>query len=655
MKIKLNSLKLLNFKGLKNIEIQFNDQTRISGDNATGKTTIMDAFIWLLFGKDSTDRKDFEIKTLDKDNKCISKIDHEVTGILNIDNREVKLTRILKEKWTKKRGSEDAEFTGHETLFYCDEVPMQAKEFQAKIDSIMNEQVFKMVTSPHYFNSMKWQDRRSVLMSIAGQIEDIKVFDSITTLQNKSEILNLTNLLNQGKSIDALKTMIAAKKKKIKDDLSLIPARIDEVNRSIPEQPNYKELELELTNLIISLQKVENSISDVSKANQVTQENRMNLQNEFYSLQRKAQQIEFNAKIEATNKNNEAKSGINDLQNSLISKQRTASELQKSREYFQKSISGYNSQADTLRAEWNTENAKTIEFIENEFTCPTCKRPFEAEDIQAKKAEMTSSFNNAKVLNLNSITEKGQAITIQKQQSEVEIKKVQEQLTVLYSEIESIQSDIEKLKYIQLEIITPEDILSENKDYAELNERITELKGQLEIEVKPEVLDSLKFEKTQISGKIDLVKKDLNIRDTVVKANERIAELNKEMKSLSSSLSELEKTEFTIEEFTKAKMNLVESRVNSMFQLVKFKMFNTLINGGIEETCETLIDGVPYSDLNNAAKINAGRDIVNTLSDYYNVSAPCFVDNAESINELLPIKSQDIRLIVTKDQQLKVA
>jgi len=336
-------------------------------------------------------------------------------------------------------------------------------------------------------------------------------------------------------------------------------------------------------------------------------------------------------------------------------KQRTTTDLQKSIEYYQKSILGYESQAGLLRTEWGIENAKNIEFDNNEFICPACKRPFESDDIQSKKSEMISSFNNAKVSKLNSITEKGKSFTIQKQQAEIELKKVQDELTALYTEIETIQSQIEKLKSIPIESITPESILSENKEYTELLVKIKNLEKQLEIEVKSESTDSLSIRKSDIVSQIDQVKKNLSIKESVNKAKERITQLEKEMKSLSYSLSELERTEFTIEEFTKAKMNLVESRVNSMFKYVKFKLFNTLINGGIEETCETLVAGVPYSDLNNAAKINAGRDIVNTLSNYYNISAPIFTDNAESINKLLPVNAQDIRLIVTTDKQLKVA
>jgi len=123
MKIKLLSLQIRNFKGVRDLKIEFTDHTVISGDNGTGKTTIVDAFQWLLFGKNSNDEKEFNIKTLDSLNRPIHKLEHEVIAIIDMDGVHSRFSRMFKEKWTKKRGSEDAEFTGHETTFSVNEVP----------------------------------------------------------------------------------------------------------------------------------------------------------------------------------------------------------------------------------------------------------------------------------------------------------------------------------------------------------------------------------------------------------------------------------------------------------------------------------------------------------------------------------------------------
>ena len=152
-KVKLLKLSLTNFKGIKNFEAVFNGTTKIYGDNATGKTTLVDAFTWLLFGKDSTGRKEFSIKTYDKENHVIHKLDHEVTGIFEVDGEEMNLKRVFREKWVTRRGSSEPELQGHETLFFWNDVPMQAKEYQAKVDQVISEDTFRMLTSPFYFNT----------------------------------------------------------------------------------------------------------------------------------------------------------------------------------------------------------------------------------------------------------------------------------------------------------------------------------------------------------------------------------------------------------------------------------------------------------------------------------------------------------------------
>lgn len=169
-KIEIKKLSLLNFKGIRKLEINyFAKETKIFGDNATGKTSIFDAFSWLLFGKDSNDRTQFEIKTLDKNNNVIHKLDHEVSAILLIDDEEVALSRTLKEKWVKKRGALEAEYTGNETSYTWDEVPVSAGEFSKKISEIVDENVFKLITSPTAFNSLKWQDQRQELIKYIGR------------------------------------------------------------------------------------------------------------------------------------------------------------------------------------------------------------------------------------------------------------------------------------------------------------------------------------------------------------------------------------------------------------------------------------------------------------------------------------------------------
>lgn len=138
------------------------------------------------------------------------------------------------------------------------------------------------------------------------------------------------------------------------------------------------------------------------------------------------------------------------------------------------------------------------------------------------------------------------------------------------------------------------------------------------------------------------------------RTEEQIKELENEEENIANKVQELEAQQYQIEQFTKTKVELLESAINSKFEVVKFRLFDTQINGGLVECCDTLVKGVPYSDVNNAHKILAGLDIINTLIKFYQTSAPIFIDNRESINELYNINAQVISLIVTQNEKLRI-
>ena len=135
----------------------------------------------------------------------------------------------------------------------------------------------------------------------------------------------------------------------------------------------------------------------------------------------------------------------------------------------------------------------------------------------------------------------------------------------------------------------------------------------------------------------------------------RIHELNNRLRDLSQLLAEKEQTESWIDKFNKRKVDMVEERINSMFSMVKWKMYNHLINGGEDPTCVPIIGNAEYRDANAAGKLNGGLDIINAVCQYYGVYAPIFIDNAEGVNNILPTHSQMIRLVVTCEPKLTVS
>ena len=231
MKIALVKLTLSNFKGIRDFTLEPDGNCLIKGANATGKTSLMDGFLWLLFGKDSQGKADFALKTL-KAGQEIPNIEHSVEGIFEIDDNVVTLKKVLKEKYTKKRGNSQADFTGHTTDYYIDGVPVQKKEWDDRISNLINEDTFKLLTSPTYFNSLHWEKRRALLLEVCGDLSDNDVIENDKALSALPEILG-------NKSIEDHKKIITARRREINQRLNEIPSRIDELDKSLTDVSTY--------------------------------------------------------------------------------------------------------------------------------------------------------------------------------------------------------------------------------------------------------------------------------------------------------------------------------------------------------------------------------------------------------------------------------
>lgn len=676
MKIELKKITLLNFKGARSTEIEFGQITNVSGDNATGKTTIMDAFLWLLFGKDSTDRKDFEIKTLDKDNKPFHRMDHSVTAILLLDGQETIINRTFKEKWVKKKGESEAVFSGHETNFLWNDVPCSEKEFQSKVNEILNESIFKLITNTGYFNGLRWQERRNTLLAIAGEISNDDVIARIVTVHNKANFNDLITVLNSKKTIDEYRREIVAKKKKIKDELELIPARIEEASRSLPEEMDYESLQLQLEESHQTIASIDTLLMNKTKAQRQTQDTITNKNNEIHTLKSQRQQIEFETRNLVQEGRLTRSKEITNTRTELRTSQDDLARLNNDKNRLTVQKNTYEKEKVTLRKQWDELSANSFSepaplvFNEKDFCCPTCKRAYEAADIDGMKAAMVKNydshiasekklFNETKNRKLQQISASGKSIAAETVTIDSQLLTLQGDIENKSQEINSLQIKVRQLEENDQRMTSSEDIQFKNNiaahiDYKAACEKIEVLENEIQSLTVSESNNELLSQKREANETISFLQKQLDTKEQKVKINARIDELTRQEKEMGIQLAELEGIEFSIEKFIKAKMDTLEGRINGMFKIVKFKLFDQQINGGTVETCEALINGVPYSDANNAARINAGIDIINTLQDFYDSYAPVFVDNAESVNTLIPVKSQLIRLVVTKDKKLLV-
>lgn len=668
MNILIKTISIINFKGVKNFKIDFAEVTNIFGANATGKTTIFDAFLWLLFGKDSNDRKDFNIKPLDQNGQKTDKLENEVSAIIVVDGEEISIRHIHREKWTKKRGEAIAEFTGNEHLYYWNEVPLQAGEFQAKVNCLLDEKVFKLITNPLYFNSMSWQDQRTALSSIVGEITD----DFLSAKYPELKVL-LENLA--GKSLKEFKAKVASEKRLLKDNIEQIPGRIDELQRSKPELVSEEGINDRIAELQSKYDLLDQQITDRNEAynaaNAQINKAILDNQNAIHQAKIEKQNIESNHRAAYNSEFNNSQSGITEaksrvttLESQLSVQNHQLDSLVKTHfdhlKRLEKDKEDIQSRMDSLRELFKSVNGR--ELNENETCCSGCGREFEPEKIEEVKAAFVLRKKNE----LAGINVQGQGLKKDLERRDEEGRTAIEQFELtkkaLDNSIATIHTSLAEAK-LKLEafqgtttssIETVDSRLSKDQLYQDVISKISTLEGQ-NFE-KPENIDlgDLRVQKATVNAEIDSLKRQLTVGDQIARADARIQELKDQERGWSQQLADLEKLEFSAEKYEKAKAEELEARVNGLFKYAKFTLFSKLNNGGEEPTCKATFNGVPFSDLNTAGKILVGIDIINTLSAHYKVTAPVFLDNRESISVIPETAAQVVNLIVSPFSKLNV-
>lgn len=645
MNIELKKLELLNFKGIKEKTIEFGKETNIFGRNETGKTTIFDSFTWLLFGKDSTNRSDFNIKTLDKNGEFIHGLDHQVTGILLVDGKKVILRRLLKENWVKKRGSAEAIFSGNTTEYFVNEEPKKEKDYKEYINSLIDENVFKLLTNPMHFNvNTSWQDRRKILLSIVGDVSDEDV------ISNSEKLKDLPGLLN-GNSIDSFKAIIASKKKKLNEQLKAIPIRIDEINRNLPvlaENVDYKALEAERAAIKGELNVIESQL----ESQQRIADDFIKRQSELSVKKNKLKDLELQIERDSMK-------SLNDMNMKLMElgykKDTLERRIKQDTEIIAKNQDEIQKLQDEMQ-EYRDEYKVVFEEPFNEpdrenFVCPTCKQNLPEEDVEKQISGLLANFKSNKLKRLEEISNQGKWCKVKVEQLQDEsdslniaIQNNEVELAKLDEEIKATQAVLNAEKNKELNV----DYRS-NTEYAALEDEIKKIEKNL-LPVNQD--GRVRQKREELQDRLQEINTVLSNKQVIEDSKSRIKELEDEERIFSQQIAELEGQEFLAEEFIKAKVSMLENKINNTFKYVTFKMFDIQINGGITETCQALIKGVPFADANNAAKYNAGIDIINALSKFYGTTAPVFIDNREGIIELIETDSQIINLIVSKEDKV---
>jgi DNA repair exonuclease SbcCD ATPase subunit len=646
--ITLKSLVLKNFKGVTEFELTADGRNmKVLGENATGKTTLKDSFIWVLFDKDSQNNAKFQIKTLRPDGEVIHGKEHSVEATFNQDGNLFTLRKVYAEKWTKKRGSAESKFTGHTTDYYIDEVPVKKKEYEEKVNSIVSEGLFKLLTSPTFFNEqMAWQDRRKTLLEIVGDLSDEDVIASNKSLEKLPEIL-------KGRTIENHRKVIASRRAEINKELDRIPVRIDEAERSVPdlEGINSDQLSTEIEGLNKSIDVKQTQISDIRNGKAIG-DKKMEIQ----KIEMDIMDIKRNHDGSAKDKVYQLKAKIQEEGSNIHILESKIDNLNGRKESNISRAKEFKADREQLLAEYKNINAQSFSHTD-ECTCPSCGQDLPEEQVSEAREKAEAAFNQNKSQQLEKNKSKGLAIREKLDELKANNDKHDEEITKLTDQIKEKKDLLAKLndQLIEAELAVVD--ITDNPEYiSKLEEKkvkeeeIKSIQGSVEDSVQ-----KVQLEIVELKQKRDQAQQQLSRFESAKQIELRIQELSDQERLLAKEFEKLEQELYLTEEFIRSKVNLLEEKINSKFKFARFKLFEQQINDGLKETCQTMYEGVPYSDLNNAAKINIGLDIINTLSDHYGISAPVWIDNAEAVTKLINIDSQLICLVVSEsDKNLNV-
>ena len=639
MNVKIKSIALENFKGVKKAKYDFGgNNVTVAGANATGKTTIFDAVWWTLFNKDSLGNEKFSIRPLDANGQPIHNLEIKVIVVLDVNGREMELCKVQKEKWVKRRGSDTTELQGNENLYEIDGYPKSERDYKQAIADLVSEDVFKMLTSPTYFTGLKWKEQRDILMRFVSEINDYDLADS------QPIFAPLLAELSNAPSMDDIVAKFQKALTEWKKKQSEIPVRIDEVEKSRVDV-DVSELELG-----------KKAVQELLKSNQAKQEDvskqyeeHRKLSDGILNLKFKLGDLERNANaglIEERRKNHafidDAKMEMSQIISNIDSHKRNVLVLENRIDRNKKGIEHY-------RDKWTEENNRV--FDDSSLVCPYCNQEYP----QDKKDELRANFESNRANQLKEITEQGNALKKQIDSDTAELDRFLEQIKVQEEKLAVLESKLKESEKTLSELPTSIDV-SQTDEYKEIQKQIAEKEqAMLKFNSADNIRKELSDEAFDLSTQLLEFERRIAMSGINAEIDERIAQLQAEQREVGQKVADQEKMLYLLEEFIRYRMDKVSESINGKFELANFILFKNLLNGGLVETCECEYNGVPYSSLNSAAKIQCGLDIIRSLQKLYDTYCPVFVDNRESCTDIPKMDCQVISMYVKPEyKEIKI-
>lgn len=642
--IKLNRLSLKHFKGLDSFEFEPQGKSvTVSGQNGSGKTTLADALLWLLFGKDTRGAK-LNPKPLDGNNEEKLGLEPTVEAELLIDGTVVTLKRVQEEKWNTPRGQLEKVRGSDTTKYTIDGVPTMEKEWKAYLENISAENILQMLFDSTFFMKMNWKNCREILVNMTG-LSDEEIIAKDPTLKAIEKVI-------KEHSIDDYRKILAAQKKEVKRKIDGLPARIQEVTDMFAKaktdigDQSADEIQEQVLEYEADVSELQSKLNAIAAGNAT-----LDHHEELANLKVKLANAQ-SAYLSSTNMETRS------LQDDLNKQQRIVNEIRSlvAEAEHKKSMLATHIDEMAIFIENHLKEyyaLKNQTFDEHQKVCPTCAQELPADQI----VTMVATFEQKKSQNMEENVAQGKAARDRRNAAETELAEIASEYKRLSQKLVEAEETRNKINS-ELELIENfTQKFEETKDYQKIQDQIKVVQQKI-LNATSDTAEEEQDLKEQIRQKRVLIA-EAQAKFQQIKGlsgyENRIEELKKEDAALKAQNQEIEKNMFLLDEFTRKKVSYLEESINSKFELVKFKLFNILKNGGLEEVCEATYNGIEYgTSLNTGARINCDLDIIDTLSKEFGLSVPVFVDNTESVNDLHPINSQMIELRVTKNKNLKV-
>lgn len=650
MKIVISSLSLENFKGASMVHYTFDGRSAaIYGANGSGKSTIYDAWLWLLTGKDSSGSVDFKIKPVDPngvvlDHAARSSVEAEILA----DGKHMTLRREYFERWSKKRGNPEAAFDGNATEFFINGVPKSKGDYEAALDALLDRDLLRLLSDNTAFAKLHWKKRRDILFELADVGTDLELME-----ENDAYAPLLEAAASVG--LDDLRTSLKAKRKKINSRLNDLPIAISENNRAAQELQGLQfdalrdsEADLQETEHQLTSELAETRSGDIAALSNRVKEIEISLQE--LDLQNKQYR---GALTEAAppDERPAVEDKISFLERRIREEEQWFADKCKYYQSLKERAAQIASETEGYRAEYTSIS----EMKFNGADCPTCGRPMEGSMLEEAK----KNFEARKQDRLDVIAQRGKKAVKDQNSNAERMEAVKDRIVEIESEIAQMKDELasEKAYLSSLGAYSAPEI-TDMPDYAEkrsgLTKRLTAARNELKQAQlsSDELMSSIRSKRNAVRDELASIRSQLAKEATLQTLERRIEQLQQERHDLAQELAEIDRISDLAESFSKFKATYITDRINGKFRLAQFQLFAEQVNGGVADTCDILCGGVPYdSGLNSSAKINVGLDIIRTLSDWYGASVPVFIDNAESVTQLEDMACQTIRLTVSEDDE----